>query len=96
MHNTYLRLNVKYKVTPFDRGFKFDAMSKTDNPLIPDNVVEPCLVLRSSAATHSNTFAEYRTEWGYSGIPCPGIDGYFFDYEVVDGEVVGFVVRDHQ
>ena len=93
MNNTYLRLNVKYKVTPFDRGFRYDPLSKANSPLIPDGVVDRCLVLRKSAVALPCSYAEYRTEWGFAGIPCPGIDGYFFDYEVVDGEVVSFEVR---
>ena len=96
MNNTYLQLNVKYEVIPFDRGFKFEPMLKTNNPLIPDGVIERCLVLRSSIVTLPESYADYRTKCGFAGIPCPGIDGYFFDYDVVDSQVVAFMVRDHQ
>lgn len=101
MNNTKLQLNVYYTVIPYDGGYRFVEEAKTNNPLIPDDVIIRLLELKSMA---QNRFADFNSMYSrylelngcYMGIPCPDIEGYSFNLTFKEGKIDSFKVCCHE
>lgn len=97
MYNTGLQLNVRYKIIPFDKGYHFEPFFKSKSPLIPDDVLSRFFWLRNKLSidycAFERQYSNYKTDEGFYNIPCPDIEGFYIGFNIVEGKMTTFIVK---